>query len=814
METLRQDLRFGTRMLLKTPGLTAVAVLALALGIGANSAIFSAVNSLLLRPLPYDKPEQLVVLWENNQQLNLEKNEASPANFNDWRQQTKSFEQLAGFMYEPLNLTSQGGEPEWSMGADATPNMMPMLGLKPALGRVFTEEEGKAGANPVLLISYSLWQRRFGGDTGVLGKALTLNGKSYTIVGVMPKDFHFDIIASRSFQLPMSIDVWMPLALDGEMASVRASHFINVMGRLKDGRTIEQAQTELDAVSARLQQQYPETNQGRRVRVVPLKEELFGNISLIFLVLLGAVGFVLLIACANVANLLLARAAARRREMAIRTALGASRATLVRQLLTESVLLALVGGALGLVVAYVATDLLVALSPSNIPRLDTVGIDARVLGVTFLISLLTGLLFGLVPALQASKAELSETLKDSGKTQGAGTAGNRVLGLLVVSEVALALVLLVGAGLMIRSFVSLQNVDPGFNAKNVLTTWLYLPPTKYDEDAKMVSFHDQLMERVKNLPGVKSVSTVSDLPLGGTGMTMGFQVEGATESAPGQKPEANYRVIAPSYFEVMGISMMKGRPFTEADQPKSPGVVVINQVLAQRYWPGQDAVGKRLSFAGSGGPWLTVVGVVADVKHRQLDAKPEVEAYVPYKQSPWPLIILTVRTENDPLALAGAVRRTVREIDPDQPVFGIKTMESHLSDSVAARRLAMTLLGGLAGLALLLSTVGIYGVISYYVTQRTQEIGIRMALGAQQSDVLRLIVGRGIRMALVGVGVGLLASFALTRVMTSILYGVGATDPFTFIAVPSLLVAVALLASFLPARRATRLDPLNALRHQ
>ncbi|MBV8856909.1 MAG: ABC transporter permease [Acidobacteria bacterium] len=814
MDTLWQDIRFGVRMLWKARGLTAIAVLALALGIGANSAIFSAVNALLLRPLPYDKPDQLVVLWENNQQLNLEKNEASPANFNDWREQAGSFKELAAFMYEPLNLTSKGGEPEWAMGSDVTPNMMSMLGLRPALGRAFTPEEGKSGADPVLIISHSLWQRRFGGDPSVLGQSLTLNGKSYAVVGVMPKDFHFDIIATRGFQLPVSIDVWMPLALDGEMAADRASHFLNVMGRLKDDRAVTQAQAELDTISARLQQKYPETNQGRRVRVVPLKEELFGNISLIFFVLLGAVGFVLLIACANVANLLLARAAARRREMAVRIALGAGRARLARQLLTESLLMALLGGALGLALAYAATNLLVALAPSNIPRIETIGIDARVLGVTFLISLVTGFLFGLAPALQASQVDLNETLKEGGRTQGAGTAGNRALSLLVVSEVALSLVLLIGAGLMIRSFVSLQQVDPGFNAHNVLTAWLYLPPTKYDEGPKMLAFHEQLTERISHLPGVKAVSTVSDLPLGGTGMTMGFQVEGSPEPLPGQKPEANYRVIAPSYFDVMGVSLMRGRAFTEQDRDGSPGVVVVNQTLAQRYWPGQDAVGKRISFGGAEGPWLSVVGVVADVKHRQLDARPEVEAYVPYKQNPWPLVILTVRTEGDPLALAGAVRRAAREVDPDQPVFGIKTMEQHLSDSVAARRLAMTLLGGLAALALLLSTVGIYGVISYFVTQRTQEIGIRMALGARQSDVLRLVVGRGLRMAAIGVVIGLLAAFALTRVMTSILYGVGATDLLTFIAVPSLLIAVALLASFLPARRATRLDPLNALRHQ
>jgi putative ABC transport system permease protein len=814
LEILWQDLRYGVRLLFKTPGLTAVAVLALAFGIGANTMIFSVVNALLLRPLPYEKPEQLMVLWENHPEIGLNKNEASPANFIDWREQTNVFEQLGAFQYELLNLTSGSGEPEAILGASVTSNLLPLLGVKPALGRTFTSDEGQPGGNPVLVATHDLWRRRFASDPSVVGKTLILSGKSYTLVGVMPKGFQFYILSSRGFKLPVSIDCFTPLVIDGQMASLRGVHDFNVIGRLKEGITVKQAQRELDVISARLQQQYPDTNNGRKVRIVPLKDELFGNISLIILMLLAAVGFVLLIACANVSSLLLARASARQKEMSIRMALGAGRLRLIRQLLTESVLLAMLGGGVGIFIASSTIDGLIAMSPSNIPRLETVSIDREVLGVTFFISLMTALVFGLVPALQLSKPTFNEALKEGGRSHSSGAASHRMLDLLVVSEVALALVLLVGAGLMIRSFIRLLNVDPGFNPKNVLTGWFYLPPTKYESQTKLISFHDQLLERVRNLPGVRSVSVTSDLPLGGTGMTMGFYIEGQPAPLPGHLPEANYHMISPSYFDVMGISLVKGQAFTEQDNKDAPGVVIINQALANRYWPNENALGKRISFGGLAGPWLSVIGITLDIKNRELDVNPEAEIYAPYKQAPGPLLILTVRTVTEPLGLVRAIQNEVSQVDKGQPVFGIKTMEQHLSASVAARRFAMLLLGVFAGLALLLATIGIYGVVSYFVILRTSEFGIRMALGATASTVLKLVVIKGMKLVLLGVGIGLILAFALTRVIVSLLYGISSIDIVTFIMAPLLLVGVAFLASAVPARRATQIDPLIALRQQ
>ncbi|HEV3471346.1 MAG TPA: ABC transporter permease [Pyrinomonadaceae bacterium] len=802
-----QDLRYGVRTLLKNPGFTAVAVVALALGIGANTAIFSVVNAVLLRPLPYRDPDRLVMVWEDNTKGGYPRNTPAAANFLDWREQSRVFEGMAAIANQSFALTG-AGEPERIDGRRVSASLFPLLGVEPLLGRVFLPEEDQPGAGRAVILSHGLWQRRFGSDPNITGKALTLNGESHTVVGVMPAHFRFP---AREDEL------WVPIAFTNEQAANRGTHYLQVVARLRPGVTVEQAQAEMSAIAARLQEQYPSQNTGVGAAVVPLHEQLVGDIRPALLILLGAVGFVLLVACANVANLLLARAAARHKEIAVRVALGASRMRLIRQFLTESLLLAAVGGLAGLLLSLWGVNLLRAFIPESISQVGAVSIDAKVLGFTLLVSLLTGLIFGLAPATQASNFNLNETLKEGGRDSSAGSRGNRIRAVLVVAEVAVSLVLLIGAGLLINSFLRLRSVDPGFRADNLLTMRIVLPELKYPDQARRAAFYAEALRRIEALPGVESAAVTNWIPLVRQGDSNSFTVEGQPDPGPGRSPSVATRVVSPRYFDTMGIQLLRGRQFGEQDRADSPPVVIVSEAMARRSWPGADPVGKRMKMGGynSDAPWMEVVGVVKDVRQFELTAEPRPQIYLHYEQ---PAFFrpsnLVVRTGADPLGLAATVRKTVWEIDKDQPVSNISTMEDVLSESISRQRFSMLLLGIFAGVALVLAAVGIYGVMSYSVAQRTHEIGIRMALGAQAADVLKLTVGQGLRLVLVGVAIGLAAAFALTRLMESLLYGVSATDPATLVTISLVLITVALLASYVPARRATKVDPLTALRYE
>ncbi|HVG31967.1 MAG TPA: ABC transporter permease [Pyrinomonadaceae bacterium] len=811
MGTFFQDLRYGFRMLVKRPGFTVIAVLALALGIGANTAIFSVVNAVLLRPLPYKDPQRIVAVWETNPQLGAEmrnRNEVAMGNFLDWRAQNQTFERMGALFYSNANLTGTG-EPERLQSVVVTTDLFEVLGVQPALGRSFRPEEENVASPRVVVLSHGLWQRRFGSDPAVVGRNLTINGNQVTIVGVMPQGFQLQ------FPTSMQVEMWMPMRIDTATQADRNAHYLYVLARLKEGVSLEQSQAAMTSIAGQLQQQFPETNADKGAHVVSLHKQLVGNVQPYLYVLFAAVGFVLLIACANVANLLLARVAARHKEVAIRIALGASRWRLIRQLLTESILLAAAGGVLGLLLAYWGIDLLVALTPGDVPRLNEIGLHAPVFAWTLLVSILTGVLFGLAPALQASKPDLNESLKESGRTS-AGLERSRLRSTLVVSEVALALVLLVCAGLMIKSFMRLQQVSPGFESKNLLTMNISLPRQKYPDAQKANGFYNQLFERVRAVPGVESVGGVDPLPLSGSNGTTSFVVEGGPMLALADRPEVGERSVTPAYFQTMRIPVLKGRAFTEQDRENTPRVMIVNEALARRYWPNEEVLGKRLGFEddASKQTWWEIVGVVGNVKHERLDMEAKPEIFFPYEQSPRNFMSLVVRTTSDPSMMITGVRDQVLAIDKDQPVFDIKTMDQRLSKAVAQSRFIMLLLGLFSALALILAAVGIYGVMAYVVSQRTHEIGIRMALGAQSRDVLRMVVRQGMTLTFIGVAIGLVAAFALTRLMSSLLYGVTATDPLTFITVALVLSIVALLAIFIPARRATRVDPMEALRYE
>jgi predicted permease len=809
MENLLQDLRYGFRLLWKTPTFTVIAVLALGLGIGANTAIFSIVNAVLLRPLPYHDPEQLVQIWDNFRQLKLEKIWISIPEYVDYGKQTSLFSQTAAYDTWDINVATGGSAPERVKGILATASLFPMLGVNADVGRVFNEEEDKPGSNQVVVLSHGYWQRRFGGDRGVVGKTLNFDGKSYNVIGVMPAGFSFP---------DKDTEVWVPIAFEPSMfaETERGSRYINMVARLKPGVTLEQARTEIDTVASRLQQQYPQSyaaNSGWGVSVVSLHEQVVGDIRKPLMILLGAVVFVLLIACANVANLLLVRAAVRQKETALRTALGASRGRLIRQLLTESVVLSLAGGALGLLLAYLGVNLILAASPEDILPIKEVGLDGWVLGFTLLVSLLTGVIFGLAPALQASKTDLNEVLKEGGRST-VGGKRQRTRNALVVLEVAMSLLLLVGAGLMIRSFLQLLRVDPGFKAENVLTMQLSLPQTKYTLPPQRAAFYRQVLQRLETVPGVRAVGAINQLPLTGSSSDRSFNVEGRPPQNP--PPNAEFRVVSPSYFRAITIPLVKGRYLADSDQETSPKAVIINQTMARRYWPNEDPMGKRISFDGTPTQqnWREVVGIVGDVRQLGLgsDAKPEM--YVPFTQFPRANMTLVVQTAGDPANVTSAVRGEVRAIDGDLPVYNARTMEQVLSQSVARQRLNMLLLGIFASVALALAAIGIYGVMSYTTAQRMHEFGIRTALGARPKDLLRLVLGQGMILALIGVGIGLVAAFVITRIMSSLLYNVSATDPVTFLGIAVLLLLVALAACLVPARKATRVDPMIALRYQ
>jgi putative ABC transport system permease protein len=805
MTTLFQDLRYGIRMLLKNPGFSIVAVLALTLGIGADSAIFSVVNAVLLRPLPYPESESLVILRERNPQI--EGMSVAYPNFIDWREQNSAFQNLGVYRRQNYNFTGSG-EPERLVGSQVSADVFAALRASAERGRVFTNDEDKPGATPVVVLSYGLWQRRFGGDLSILDQSMTLDGRSYTVIGIMPPDFLFP--GNRT-----GTDLWTPVgqASQGPGWSSRGNHpGLAGLARLKAGFTVQQARDDMDIVAANLERQYPDSNTGSRVTITPALENVVKSIRPALLVLLGAVGFVLLIACANVANLLLARATTRQKEMAIRTALGASRSRIVRQLLTESLLLSIVGGALGLVLAKWGVKLIVAISPNSIPRANEINLDGRVLAFTVGVSVLTGIIFGLVPALQSSKPDLNETLKDAGR----GSTGSRHVfrSGLVVSEVALTLVLLIGAGLMIRSFYRLQQVDPGFNCERLLTFNVNLPPAKYSADQQKLIFFEQLAEKIRALPGVQTVGVSSGLPLGFNGWQTSFRVEGQPEPEPGHIPITDACITTPDYFSVMGIALLKGRNFTEQDVKDGPHVTLVDEEFARRFWPGEDAVGKLIR-PGTTDPTVTVVGIVRRVKMDGLNEDSNrVQSYYPMRQLPSAAMIVVVKTTNDPMGLASAVREQVLALDPNQPVYGINTMDQIRDDSIAPDRLNLMLLAIFGAVALILAGVGISGVMAYSVTQRTHEIGIRMALGARQSDVLSMIIRQGMSLAVGGLAVGLGGAWLATRAMASLLFGVSATDPATFAVISVVLAGVALGACFVPARRATKVDPMIALRHE
>jgi predicted permease len=817
METLLQDLRYGVRVLTKKPGFTIVAIITLALGIGANSTIFSVVNGLLLRPLPYPNSERLVIIWTHSPGANVAQDWPSPGQYDAIKSKSISFENIAIAQGSNVILTGQGS-PE-RLGVVWTSSVMfSLLGVQPALGRLFLPEEDSPGKSPTALLSYGLWQQRFGGDPNVIDQVIMLNGRSYTVVGVMPSTFSLSFEVMPTVGAIAQADILLPLPLSAEDLNRQGDENYNLLARLKPGVTIAQAQAELDSVVHGLEQQFPDHYPASRrfsLSARPLVEQVVGDVRPALLVLLGAVGFVLLIACANVANLLLARAAGREKEMAIRTALGAARRRVVRQLLTESVLLAAMGGALGLLIAIWGLDGLRALNPGNIPLLQNISIDGRVMAFTFAVAMLTGILFGLAPALRSSQVNLNESLKEGGRSL-VGSGNHRLRNVLVVAEMALSLVLLIGAGLLVRSFIRVQQVEPGFAAQNILSLRLSVVGTEYAEESRRRVFYQQLWERIRRLPGVESTGGASILPLSGSIGWGSITIEGYAAASGQDAIQADQRVASVGYFETMKIALTSGRFFSEQDTKDSMKVAVIDENMARTYWPNTEAVGKRLKRGGatSDAPWLTVIGVVANVKQYALDSDSRVTFYTPHEQTPSSTMFVTVRTAGDPHLLAAAVTNEARAMDPNVPVYDVKTMEQRLSESLARRRFAMLALGLFATVAMLLASVGIYGVISYTVAERTREIGIRVALGAQTRDVISLIIRQGMLLACIGVGIGVAVASLLTRVMSSLLFSVSATDPMTF-AIPSLLLTgVALVACYLPARRAIRVDPMVALRYE
>jgi predicted permease len=812
MEKLFQDLRYAARMLVKNPGFTLVAVVTLALGIGANTAIFSVVDRVLLNRPPYKEPDRLVMVWGINPRQSDEIDLVSPADFEDWRKLNTVFEDLAASRDAGYSLTGMG-EPESINGYRFAGNFFSVMGVSAAIGRTFGEDDDRAGSERVVVLSHKLWLRRFGGDPSVVGQSITLSGNPYTVIGVMP----------AGFAHPQTTELWTPLKLataPPQVLANRQRRFLRVMARLKPGVTLKQAQSEMDQITQRLQQENPQTNAGEGAKIETLQEVYAGDARTPLLVLLGAVGFVLLIACANIANLFLARAASRQREIAIRLALGAARGRLIRQFLTESVLLSIIGGACGLVLTLWSTGFLASLFPKNIanlnlPQVDDIPINARVMGFTILVALTTGIIFGLVPALQSAKVDLNNTLKETGSSVAAGLRSGRFRGGLVVAEIALALVLLIGAGLMIKSFWRLQHADLGLDPQNILTMEVLLPDYKYNEPRKRQAFLEDAMRRIENLPGVQSAGAINFLPLTGFWGTSTFTIEGQPPPAPGTELEADNRVVTENYFRTMGMSLLKGRAFTEQDNGNAPHVAILNETAARRFFPDEDPVGKRINLGDASEPNMTeIIGVVNDVKAFGLEQETHVDLYRPFVQAPFPLIAFAVRTAGDPMSFVGAVRSEIWSVDKDQPVFKVISMEQLAAESITLRRVSMSLVVAFAVLALVLATVGIYGVISYSVSQRTHEIGLRMALGAQGRDVLKMLVKEGLQLALIGVALGLGAGIVLTRFMASVLYGVGVTDPATFALVPMLLIAVAMAACFVPARRATKVDPMVALRYE
>jgi putative ABC transport system permease protein len=800
-----QDLRYGARMLLKNPGFTLIAVLTLALGIGANTAIFGIVDAVLLRPLPFKDQSRLVTLWESNAAKGQTHGAVGGANFTDWRNQNQVFESLAAYFSWTYNLTGND-EPQRLTAAVVSAGFFQTLGAEAALGRALLPEDDQEANENVVVLSHALWQSRFGGSSEVIGRTIMLNNRPHTVVGVMPGDFDF---------LDDKTEIWRPMAISPQDAQNREGKWLKVVGRLKPDVSLEQASAAMNTIAGRLAESYPKTNAGWGVNLTPLREELVGKARGFLLPLFGAVLFVLLIACVNVANLLLTAAAARRKENVIRVALGAHALRLLRQFLAESLLLAALGGALGLAFAFWSLDALIAFSPDDVPGLANAAIDGRAFSFTLALSLGATLIFGIIPAWQVSKSGLNETLKEGGHTTGGD--GRRAQDVLVVAEVAAGVVLLVGAGLMIRSFLRLQAVEPGFDPHNVLTMRIMLPAGKYGENHQSIAFFQQALERIKTLPGVVSAGAVQDLPLSQNTMNYAFGVEGRPDVPAVERPQAAYRAVTEDYFRTMGIPLVAGRAFTGQDNLQKAPVVIINQTMARRFFPGADPLGKKIRFGEPNDPASTVVGVVGDVKHLGL-ADDEVAAiYQPHAQKRFAWLrwmTIVVRADDAPLSLIAPIRSRIAEVDRAQPVYDIATMEQLLSKSITPTRFPTILLGLFALLALALAAVGLYGVMSYAVARRANEIGLRMALGAQARDVLTLVIGRGMKLTLLGLVIGLAGAITLTSVLKTLLFNISATDPLTFASVAGTLLGVALLACYLPARRATRVDPLVALRRE
>lgn len=805
MQTLIQDVRFGARLLLKKPGFTFIALLTLALGIGANAAIFSVVNAVLLRPLPFKEPERLVMMRETKLPQFSEFAVAT-GHFLEWIKQNQSFEQLIAMRPARLNLTVPGN-PELLRGMQLSSGFSAMLGVQPQLGRDFLPAEAEPGRNNVVLLSHQLWQRRFGSDPAIVNQTIPLEGQRYTVIGVMPAGFQF---------IDRQSEFWTLIAFTAQDAQNHGGHSLSrVIGQLKPGVTLEQARSEMSTIAGRLAAQHA-VNQGWDVKIMPLLEFTVRQIKPALLVLLAAVACVLLIACANVANLLLVRAAGRQKELAIRTALGAGRARIMRQLLTESVLLALVGGVLGVLLAKWGTDLLLTLAPQDLPRLQNVSLDGRALGFTAALTLLTGVFFGLVPAWQAAQPNLHNVMNEG--TRGSTEGGRRQLlrSSLVVLEVAASLVLLIGAGLLIKSFWQLQKVEPGFQADHALTLQVSLPERKYATEPQQVAFFQQLLEQVQALPGVQAVGATSLVPLSDDDFVLGFEAEDQAPLPPGVGQSTNFFAVSAGYFQAMGIPLLQGRLLDEHDTAGSRHVAVINQTMAQKIFPNQNPIGKRLTFGSRdrNPDWYEVVGVVGDVKHYGLDQATTLQTYEPFTQQTFSAMSLVVRTTGDPTALTPAIRQAVLKLDKEQPVSGVVTLAQLVRTAVAQRQFSTLLLAVFAAVALVLAVVGIYGVLGYAVSQRTHEIGIRLALGASQRDVLRLVVGHGLALTLAGIGTGLAVSLVLTRLLKTLLFGISPTDPLTFLLIPLILLASALLACWLPARRATQVNPLVAMRFE
>jgi predicted permease len=811
MNTLFKDIRYGVRSLLKHPGFAAIVVVTLAVGIGASSAIFSVVNTVLLRPLPYAQAERIVAIQALT--ADGERVQVTPADFLDWRAQNTVFEQLAAILTRPANL-ALADQAERIDLAMTSANFFSVFGTMPERGRFFIPSDEQAGHAPVVVVSHSLWQRRFNGDNSLVGKPITLDGASYTVVGIAP----------AGFQYPNKTDLWVPpfrLApvMNERMdpTQVRGFGMLAAVALRKPGVPLTQAASEMETITARLRQQYPETNNRRLFRVVSLHTHLIGETGTMLLLLFGAVSFVLLIACANVANLLLASAATRQKEMAIRTALGASRLRVIRQLLTESLMLAFAGGAMGLLLAIWGVALITKLLPHDFPRLAEINLDWRVLGFTLVASVLTGILFGLAPALQISKTDVQESLKESGRGASSSRRHNRLRNLLIVGEVALSVVLLVGAGLLFRSFLQLESVHTGFTSQQVLTVQLSPAGSNYRRDADYMAFYSQTMQRVSAIPGVESVGAINTLPLD-KGPTAGFRIEGRPPLTIDKWPGGNYRTVSADYFRAMNIPLVQGRAFNERDTENAPLVIIVNQALAARDFPNEDPVGKRINLGNmdpKGQPvWWEIVGVAANVRSLELREEATPEFYLSALQDTFRNMFVVVRTSVEPTSVAASVRRAAAEVDKTAAVSDIKTMEHIVNDAVTQPRFNLFLLGLFSGIALLLSAAGIYGVTAYSVTQRTHEFGIRMALGAQVSDVLKMILRQGMLLIAAGIAVGLVASIALTRLLKTLLFGVTVTDPLTFVAITLLLTLVALLACYIPARRATKVDPLVALRYE